>query len=124
MHVAKVSKKYATKTGPRESVFYLLRRTYRDEAKVKHETLANLSALPVAAIDTVRASLAGQSLTVAGEGLQITRSLPHGHVDAVLAEAKALGFAALLGPGGRRRDLAMVIARVLRPGSKLATTSW
>ena len=49
MHVAKVSKKYVTKDGAsRESVAYLLRRTYRDGGRVKHETLANLSALPQA----------------------------------------------------------------------------
>jgi hypothetical protein len=62
MHVAKVSKKYVTQAGPRESVSYLLRRTYRDGGKVKHETLANLSALPPATVDAVRASLAGQTL--------------------------------------------------------------
>jgi len=59
MHVAKVSKKYTTQAGPRESVSYLLRRTYRDGGKVKHETLANLSALPPATLEAVRACLAG-----------------------------------------------------------------
>ena len=56
MHVAKVSKKYVTQSGPRESVSYLLRRTYRDGGKVKHETLANLSALPPATLQAVQAS--------------------------------------------------------------------
>ena len=80
MHVAKVSRRYGTASGPRESVSYLLRRTYRDAGKVKHETLANLSPLPAAAIEAVRAALAGQALVVAGDGLEVTRSLPHGHV--------------------------------------------
>jgi len=126
MHVAKVSKKYLTRSGPRESVSFLLRRTYRDGGQVKHETLANLSALPAATIEAVRASLAGQPLVAAGEGVQVSRSLPHGHVAAVLAQAKALGLPALLGPAGRHRDLALalIVARVVRPASKLATTSW
>src|SRR5664279_4580799 len=127
MHVAKVSKKYVTKDGvSRESVAYLLRRTYRDGVTVKHETLANLSPLPQATLEAVRVSLTGQALVVPGRDLEMTGSLPHGHVAAVHAQAKALGLPALLGPAGRERDiaLALVIARVCRPGSKLATTRW
>jgi len=127
MHVAKVSKKYLTKDGiSRESVAYLLRRTYRDGVSVKHETLANLSALPQATLEAVRVSLTGQTLVVPGQDLEVTRSLPHGHVAAVHAQAKALGLPGLLGPAGRERDiaLALIIARVCRPGSKLATTRW
>jgi hypothetical protein len=127
MHVAKVSKKYVTKDGvSRESVAYLLRRTYRDGVTVKHETLANLSALPQATLEAVRVSLTGQALVVPGQDLEVTRSLPHGHVAAVHAQAKALGLPALLGPAGRDRDiaLALIIARVCRPASKLATTRW
>ncbi|MHB8188736.1 MAG: IS1634 family transposase [Dermatophilaceae bacterium] len=127
MHVAKVSKKYVTKAGDsRESVSYLLRRTYRDGPRVRHETLANLSALPEATLEAVRVSLTGQALVVPGQDLEVTRALPHGHVAAVHAQAKALGLPALLGPPGRHRDiaLALVIARVARPGSKLATTRW
>jgi len=127
MHVAKITTKRVDKSGqPREYVSHLLRRTYRDGARVKHETLANLTPLPQAAIDAVRASLAGRTLVVAGEGLEVTGSCPHGHVAAVHAQAKALGLPGLLGPAGRERDiaLALVIARVCRPGSKLATTRW
>ncbi len=127
MHVAKVSKKYVTKAGvDRESVSYLLRRTYRDGGRVKHETLANLTALPEATLEAVRVSLTGQALVVAGQDLEVTRSLAHGHVAAVHAQAKALGLPGLLGPAGRHRDiaLALVISRVCRPGSKLATTRW
>jgi Transposase DDE domain len=127
MHVAKVAKKYVTKAGAsRESVSYLLRRTYRDGEKVRHETLANLSALPEATLEAVRVSLTGQALVVPGQDLEVTGSRPHGHVAAVHAQAKALGLPALLGPAGRDRDiaLALIIARVCRPGSKLATTRW
>jgi hypothetical protein len=127
MHVAKVSKKYVTKDGvSRESVAYLLRRTYRDGVTVRHETLANLSALPQATLEAVRVSLTGQALVVPGQDLEVTGSLPHGHVAAVHAQAKALGLPGLLGPAGRDRDiaLALIIARVCRPGSKLATTRW
>jgi len=126
MHVAKVSKKYVTQSGPRESVSYLLRRTYRDGGKVKHETLANLSALPPATLQAVRASLTGQTLVAGGAAAEVTRSRPHGHVAAVSAQATALGLPGLLGPAGRMRDVAfaLIIARVIKPGSKLATTSW
>jgi hypothetical protein len=127
MHVATITNRRVDKSGqPREYVSQLLRRTYRDGSKVKHETLANLSPLPQAAIEAVRAALAGKTLVVAGEGLEVTGSRPHGHVAAVHAQAKALGLPALLGPAGRERDitLALVIARVCRPTSKLATTRW
>lgn len=127
MHVAKVRSKTVNKAGEErvyESV--LLRRSYREGAKVKHTTLANLTALPASAIEALKASLAGKTLIAAGDGLQVTRSLPHGHVAAVAAQAKALGFPGLLGPASPQRDLvmALLIARVCRPGSKLATTRW
>ncbi len=127
MHVAKVVGRYTAKSGERrEYVSHLLRRTYRDGTKVKHETLANLSALPSPAIEAVRASLAGKRLVEVGDLVEVARSRPHGHLAAVAAQAKALGLPALLGPAGRHRDLALalIIARVVRPGSKLATTSW
>lgn len=126
MHVARVVRKYETKDGPRESVSHLLRRSYREAGKVKHETLSNLSKLPEATVEAVRASLAGKTLLVAGEDLEVTRSLPHGHVAAVLTQARSLGVPELLGPPGRARDLALalIVARVCRPGSKLATTRW
>ena len=61
-----------------------------------------------------------------GEAVTITRSLPHGHVAAVAAMARKLGLPALLGPSCRARDLvlALIISRVLRPASKLATAAW
>jgi len=103
-----------------------LRRTYRVGGKVRNETVANLSALPAQVIGWIDAGLKGEQLVPASTAATVTRSLPHGHVAAVWAQAKALGLPGLLGPAGRNRDLAMalVIARVLKPGSKLATTGW
>src|ERR1035437_8312255 len=127
MRVAKIMTRRVEKSGqPSEYVSQLLRLTYRDGTRVEHETLASLIPIPQAAIDAVRASLAGKALVVAGEGLAVTGSLPHGHVAAVHAQAKALGLPGLLGPAGRDRDiaLALIIARVCQPASKLATTRW
>ena len=127
MHVAKITTRRADKSGAvREYVSHLLRRTYRAEGKVKHETLANLSPLPEPAIEAVRACLAGKTMIAAEDQLEITRSLPHGHVAAVMAQAHSLGLPALLGPAGRQRDLALalIVARVCEPASKLATTRW
>jgi hypothetical protein len=103
-----------------------LRRTYREAGQVKNETVANLSALPEQVIDLIDAGLKGQQLVPAGEAVSITRSLPHGHVAAVHAMARQLGLPALLGPAGRARDLALalVISRVIKPGSKLSTLAW
>ena len=104
-----------------ESVY--LRRTYRDGAKVRNQTLANLSMLPEEAITAIEATLKGQTLVAAGTGFDITRSLPHGHVAAVAAMARTLGLPTLLGPPCRSRDLvfALIVSRVTRPASKLAT---
>ena len=128
VHVVRVSKTgYVDKQGRRQdySSAYL-RRTYRDGGKVKNETVANLSALPDHVIDLIDAGLKGQQLVPAAEAVTITRSVPHGHVAAVHAMAAKLGLPALLGPAGRQRDLALalIISRVVRPGSKLSTLTW
>jgi hypothetical protein len=104
----------------------LLRRSYREGSKVKTETLANLSHLPAETIDLIRASLAGKTHIEAGADFEIERSLPHGHVAAAWAMANKLGMAELLGPACPQRDLALalVVARAVRPASKLATTRW
>ena len=104
----------------------LVRRTYRDGGKVKHETLANLSALPGQAVDAIEAALKGTPLVTAGQAVSITGSLPHGHVAAVAAMAGRLGLPALLGPACRERDLALALitARVVAPASKLSTVTW
>jgi hypothetical protein len=128
VHVVRVSKTgYVDKQGRRKdySSAYL-RRTYRDGGTVKNETVANLSALPDHVIDLIDAGLKGQQLVPAAGGVTITRSLPHGHVAAVHAMARELGLAALLGPAGRQRDLALalIISRVAAPASKLSTLTW
>jgi hypothetical protein len=104
----------------------LVRRTYRDGGKVRHETLANLSALPAEAVTAIEATLKGERLVPAAQAVTITGSLPHGHVAAVAAMAAKLGLPALLGPACQARDLALalIISRVVRPGSKLSTRSW
>ena len=128
VHVVRVRKTgYVDKQGHRKdySSAYL-RRTYRDGGTVKNETVANLSALPDHVIDLIDAGLKGQQLVPAAEAVTITASLPHGHVAAVHAMARKLGLPALLGPAGRHRDLALalIISRVVRPGSKLSTLTW
>jgi hypothetical protein len=101
----------------------LLRRSYREGGKVKHETLGNLSHLPAHVIELVKRGLAGETFVLAGEAFQIERSLPHGHVAAVLGTARKLGLERLLGrERSRERDLclALICQRLLRPGSKLS----
>jgi len=126
-HVVRVKKTHVDKQG-HERVYesVLLRRTYRDGAAVRNQTLANLSVLPAAAIAALEATLKGQALVAAGSEFSKSRSLPHGHVAAVAAMARKLGLAGLLGPPCRARDLvvALIISRVVRPKSKLSTLSW
>jgi hypothetical protein len=127
MHVARNKSSYVAKSGEErvyESV--LLRRTYREGPKVKHQTLANLSMLPAEAVAALEATLKGQTLVSAGSEFTIVRSLPHGHVAAAAAMARKLGLPTLLGPRCRARDIvvALIISRVLRPKSKLSTLAW
>ena len=127
MHVARNRRTYTAKSGEQrvyESV--LVRRTYRDGAKVRHETLANLSALPAGAVSAIEATLKGERLVPAGQAVRITAAAPHGHVAAVHAMAVKLGLPAVLGPAGRARDLALalIISRVAAPASKLSTLTW
>jgi hypothetical protein len=103
----------------------LLRESYRDEGKVKTRTLANLSNWPELKVQTLKRALKGlPPATDLSEAFEITRSLPHGHVAAVLGTARALGIDDLLDSApSRHRDLvtAMLVAQVIAPGSKLAT---
>jgi len=100
---------------------HLLRRSYREDGKVKNETLGNISHLPGHLIEIIRRSLKGETFLGAAEAFEITRSLPHGDAVAVYGQARALGLPELLGPACRERELALalIIARVLRPASKL-----
>src|SRR3954451_22352642 len=121
VHVAKVTN---TVKGVTYTSYYL-RRTFRHEGKVRHETLGNLSDLPDHVIDLIKRSLKGETFVPAADAFRITRSLPHGHVEAVLTMIRRLGLEELIASEpSRRRDLvlAMIAERLLFPSSKLANT--
>lgn len=79
-HLAPITKK----ANGRTYRYWLLRRTYRDNGKVKHRTLGNLSHLPPQTIEVIRRSLRGETLVAPEDIFDIVRSRPHGHVAAVL----------------------------------------
>jgi len=102
-----------------------LRESYREGTKVCKRTLANLSGLPAYQIDSIRATLRGEILQPVAQTFEVTRSLAHGHVQAVQLSMQRLGFASLLASKPfPERDLvqAMVASRILCPATKLATT--
>jgi transposase len=103
----------------------LLRESYRDKGKVRKRTLCNLTSWPAHLIEGLRALLKGGSVVPpGGDALTIRRSLPHGHIAAALGTLRTIGLDRLLGPAGNRcRDLtlAMIVARLIAPASKLAT---
>ena len=120
-HVVTTTRKY------KDQVYctHLLRRSYREDGKVKNETLGNLSHLPDSVIDLIRRSLAGETFVPAGETFEISSSRAHGHVQAVALAMQRLGFASLLASKPcRERELicAMVASRIVCPATKLATT--
>src|SRR5260370_20592679 len=121
-HVATIKTK--GKDGA-EYTSHLLRRSYREGGKVRHENLGNLSHLAPEVIDAIRAMLAGRRLVDLDEDFEITRSLPHGHVAAVLGVLRDLDLERLIGRERcRERDLvvAMIVQRLIAPGSKLSAT--
>ena len=103
----------------------LLRESYRDAGKVRKRTLANLSKWPPALIEGLRVLLKGGTALARLEGaFDIVRARPHGHVAAVLGTLRKLRLERLIAPQPspeRDRVLAMIVARVLDPGSELAT---
>ena len=123
VHIETVTKRHNGKVY--KSV--LLRRTFREDGKVKHETLGNLSDLPDDLIDVMKQRLAGgQTLVPGGQSVRLVRSLPHGNVAAVLGTAKKIGLDSLLfSTPCRERDLvlAMIVDRILSPGSKLSCST-
>lgn len=122
VHVATIRTKGR---GDRVYTSYLLRRSYREDGKVKHENLGNLSHLPPEAISAVKATLAGKALVDLDEALSIERSLPHGHVAVVLGVLRDLDLERLISrERSRERDLvvAMIVQRLIGPGSKLSAT--
>ena len=102
----------------------LLREGWREGAKVKKRTLANLTDWSEARIEALRRLLRNEALPEAAGGFIIERSLPHGHVAAVLGTARRCGVEKLLSGAPvhlRPLVLALIVARVIEPGSKLAT---
>ena len=119
MHVATIKRRH----GDRVYESHLIRRSVREGKRVRHETIANVSRLPPAALEALRRALAGQTLVAAEEAFEVARSLPHGHVVAVLTACRRLELARLLDRAPSRERqlvLAMVCQRLLEPGSKLA----
>ena len=103
----------------------LLRESFRDAGKVNKRTLANLSKWPPTLIEGLRVLLkGGAAVPRLEEAFDIVRSKPHGHVAAVLGTLRKLRLDRTIAGADspeRRRVLAMIVARVLDPGSKLAT---
>jgi hypothetical protein len=121
MHVDTIRRRH----GERVYESFLVRRSIREGKRVRKETVANLSGLPAAAIEAVRRVLAGESVVPASEAFRIERSLPHGHVAAVLGTLRRLGLERIIArERSRERDLAvaLVCQRLLKPGSKLSAT--
>lgn len=119
-HVAKIVHRRNGKTY----TSYLLRRSYREGGKVRHDTYGNISHFPPHLIDVVRRALGGETLVPAGEAFACERSLPHGAAAAALGLLRALGLdRALAARRSRQRDLAvaMIVASLLEPRTKLAT---
>ena len=122
MHVARVRRVH----GGKEYVSVLLRQSYREGSAVKHRTLASLTALPATVIDAIERSLRGERLVPADEAFRLVRTLPHGHVAAVLGMLRSLGVPGMLDRRpSRMRDLAtaLVAGRLVAPASKLATAT-
>lgn len=119
VHVATTRRTYKDKVYET----HLLRRSYREGGKVKTETVGNLSHLPPHIIELVRRSLKGEDFVPSG-GFDVVGSRGHGHVAMLLGLVRELGIdRMLLARGGRRRDIvvALIVGRLLAPGSKLAS---
>jgi len=119
IHVATTERKY------KDKVYYthLLRRSFRQDGKVLHETLGNLSHLPLDLIDFIRRFLKGE-VSLPTKDFEILRSLPHGHVLAVLGTLRHLKLDQMISSTpSKERDLvvAMVVSRIIGPSSKLTT---
>jgi hypothetical protein len=121
-HVATIKTK-----GKNGAVYtsYLLRRSYREGGKVRHENLGNLSHLPIEIIEAIRKMLSGRVLVDVEEQFEIESSLPHGHAAAVLSVLRQLDLERLISRERcRERDLAvaMICQLLIAPSSKLSMT--
>src|SRR5260370_24539112 len=120
VHVVTTRRRY-------EGVVYdthLRRRSYREGEQVKNETVGNLSHLPDALIELIRRALRGEAFVPVEERLEIVRSKPHGHVQAVRAAMQRLGFESLIASRAspdRDRVWPVVRAAVVAPRAKMAT---
>lgn len=102
----------------------LLREGWREGNKTRKRTIANLSSWPEHKVEMLRRILRGETLVAVGEGFQIVRSLPHGHVAAALGTLRRVQLDKLIAskPNAQRQlVLAMIVARIIEPSSKLAT---
>lgn len=123
LYLAEIKRKYKDKVYHT----YLLRRSYREGGKVKQQTIANLTLLPDATREIIRESLQGRIFVPVEEAIEITRSRTHGHVAAVRKMFQDLSLDELIcAQPCRERDLveAMIVARIINPQTKLATTRW
>ncbi len=103
---------------------FLLRESYREGKKVKTRTLANITDWPRAQVEGLRRVLRGDTVVSPDDAFEIKRSLPHGHVAAVLGTLRRVGLDGLIEPQPSREralSIAMIAGRVINPGSKLAT---
>src|SRR5512135_3182802 len=122
--MAKIAVMYITRVPNRASPpAVLLRESYREGGKVKNRTVANLSSWPEAKVEALSRALKGLPPAGLQDMVEVARSLPHGHVAAVLGTIRQLGLEELIDPvPSRQRDLvtAMAVAQVIAPDSKLA----
>src|SRR5436305_2798510 len=117
IHVAKIVRKHNGKTY----VSHLLRHSYREDGKVKHRTLGNLSHLPERLIDIIRRSLQGETFVTSNEAFRTLATRAHGHVEAVLATFRKLDLENLIATKPSRQRtlvLALIAQRILFPCSK------
>jgi hypothetical protein len=120
VHVATTERRY------KDRIYrtHLLRRTYRQDGKVKHQTVGNISHLDDPIIELIRGALSGITYVPASDAFEIIRSLPHGHVAAILGTIRNIGLDSLLASRTsleRELVLSMIVSRIISPASKLAT---
>jgi transposase len=123
LYLAKILSKYKG----REYLTYLLRRSYREDGKVKQRTIANLTELPEVTRELVKESLQGRVFLPSEEAIEITRSRAHGNVAVIRKVMEDLGISELLSSRrSRESDLveAMIAARIINPQTKLSTIRW
>jgi hypothetical protein len=128
MHVDTIRSHQKAADGTvREYRSHLLRHSFRDEqGRPRKETLANLTALPDAALEAVRKVLRGEAVVSADDAFTVERSVSHGDAAAACVMAGQLGLRELLGPACAERDIAyaLIVSRAVRPESKLSTVTW